>query len=297
MSDNPVFVYGAVYADRAGAEADYDTLLDLHAAELVGSYDVALVYKGDDGKVHVTKHEKPTQHGAWTGAAVGALVGVVFPPAVIGSAVVGAVAGGGIGHALGGMSRNDVKELGEHLDDGQAALIVIGKSRVQEQLDKALTRAEKSDEREIDADAKEPRQGARRAPCLVGLEPPAGCLVPRGASRWVAGERAAGAAGERAAAFRVGRRRPDALARVLGGGAVRRDLRGRAGLRRAGVPGRGEGRHEALVHVLRPTVVRREPLVGGRDGGGRGGRRRAAPLHRPAGQAAGHRQGARGPAG
>ena len=78
MSDNPVFVYAAVYADRADADADYDTLLDLHAADLVGSYDVALVYKGDDDKVHVTKHEKPTQHGAWTGAAVGALVGVAF---------------------------------------------------------------------------------------------------------------------------------------------------------------------------------------------------------------------------
>ena len=75
--DNPVFVYGAVYADRDDADADYDTLLDLHSADLVGTYDVALVYKDDEGKVHVTKHEKPTQHGAWTGAAVGAIVGVI----------------------------------------------------------------------------------------------------------------------------------------------------------------------------------------------------------------------------
>jgi uncharacterized membrane protein len=155
MSDNPVFVYGAVYADRADAEADYDVLLDAHSADLVGSYDVALMYKDDEGKVHVTKHEKPTQHGAWTGAAVGALVGIVFPPAVLGAAVVGAAAGGGIGHALGGMSRKDAKELGERLDEGQAALIVIGESRVQEQLDKALTRAQKSEERQVDADARE----------------------------------------------------------------------------------------------------------------------------------------------
>ncbi len=55
----------------------------------------------------------------------------------------------------GGMSRGDAKELGEQLDEGQAALVVIGKSRVQEQLDKALTRAQKSEEREIDADGKE----------------------------------------------------------------------------------------------------------------------------------------------
>ena len=155
MSDNPVFVYAAVYADRADADADYETLLDLHSADLVGSYDVALMYKDDEGKVHVTKHEKPTQHGAWTGAAVGALVGIIFPPAVLGAAVVGAAAGGGIGHAMGGMSRSDAKELGQQLDEGQAALVVIGKSCLQEQLDKALTRAEKSEEREIEADGKE----------------------------------------------------------------------------------------------------------------------------------------------
>ena len=153
--DNPVFVYGAVYANRDDADADYDTLLDLHSADLIGTYDVALVRKDDDGKVHVTKHEKPTQHGAWTGAAVGALVGIVFPPAILGSALVGAAAGGGIGHAMGGMSRSDAKELGDYLDTGQAALVVIGESRLQEQLDKALTHAEKTQEKEINADGKE----------------------------------------------------------------------------------------------------------------------------------------------
>lgn len=137
MSDNPVFLCAAVYADRAGAgaDADYDALLRLHSADLVGSYDVALMDKDAEGKVHVSEHEKPTQHGAWTGAAVGAVIGVIFPPAVLGAAVVGAVAGGGIGHAVGGMSRKDVKELGEHLGSGQAAPIVIGRSRVGEQLE------------------------------------------------------------------------------------------------------------------------------------------------------------------
>ncbi len=155
MSENPVFVYAAVYSDRADADADYETLLDLHSADLVGTYDVALVYKDDEGKVHVTKHEKPTQHGAWTGAAVGALVGIIFPPSIIAAAAVGAVAGGGIGHVMGGMSRGDVKDLADYLETGQAALIVIGESRVQEQLDKALKRAQKSEEREIEADGKE----------------------------------------------------------------------------------------------------------------------------------------------
>ncbi len=46
MSDRPVFIYAATYADRAGAEADYDALLELHAAKLVGTYDVALGHQG-----------------------------------------------------------------------------------------------------------------------------------------------------------------------------------------------------------------------------------------------------------
>jgi uncharacterized membrane protein len=155
MSDRPVFIYAATYASRADALADYDALLDLHAAKLVGSYDVAVIAKDAEGKVHVEKHEKPTQHGAWGGMAVGALVGVLFPPSVIGAAVVGGLVGGVGGHLRKGISRGDAKELGEILQAGQAALIVIGQSRVEEELDKALTRAEKSLEKEIDADRKE----------------------------------------------------------------------------------------------------------------------------------------------
>jgi uncharacterized membrane protein len=163
MSDRPVFIYAATYADRADADADYDALLALHAASLVGTYDVALIYKDDDGKVHVSKHEKPTQHGAWGGIAVGALVGVVFPPSILGAAVVGGVVGGVGGHLRKGMSRGDAKELGELLDDGNAALVVIGESRVDEQLDKALTRAIKRIEKELDADSAELKRELEQA--------------------------------------------------------------------------------------------------------------------------------------
>jgi uncharacterized membrane protein len=155
MSDRPVFIYAATYADPDDAWADYDVLLELHAQKLVGTYDVAVISKDTDGKVHVNKHEKPTQHGAWGGIAVGALIGVVAAPAVLGAAAVGGVVGGLGGHFRKGISRGDAKELGELLDEGKAALIVIGESRVQEQLDKALTRAVKSVEKEIDADSKE----------------------------------------------------------------------------------------------------------------------------------------------
>ncbi len=155
MSDRPVFIYAATYADRADAFADYESLLDLHAAKLVGTYDVALITKDTDGEVHVEKHEKPTQHGAWGGIAVGALVGILFPPSVLGAAAVGGLVGGVGGHLRSGVSRGDAKQLGELLEGGEAALVVIGESRLEEQLDKALTRAERSIEKEIDADNEE----------------------------------------------------------------------------------------------------------------------------------------------
>jgi uncharacterized membrane protein len=155
MSDRPVFLYAAVYDEIADAEADYEAVFDLHDAGAIGTFDSAVIRKEDDGKVRVTKTEKPTQHGAWTGAGVGALVGLVFPAAVIGSAIVGAGAGALTGHFSRGIPRGDLKELGEELDAGTAAVIVLGESRIQEQLDKALARANKVIEKQVDADADE----------------------------------------------------------------------------------------------------------------------------------------------
>ena len=155
MSDRPVFLYAAIYDEIADAEADYEAVFDLHAMGAIGTFDSAVVRRDDDGKVHVTKTEKPTQHGAWTGAAVGALVGIIFPPAILGSAIVGAGAGGLTGHIRGGVSRGDLKDLGDELEAGTAAVIVIGESRIQEQLEAAVTRANKLIEKQIDADADE----------------------------------------------------------------------------------------------------------------------------------------------
>ena len=158
MADRPVFLYAAVYDDVADAEADYEAVFDLHAAGAIGTFDSAVIRKDADGKVQVTKTEKPTQHGAWTGAGVGALVGILFPPALIGSAIVGAGAGGLVGHLRGGVSRDDLKELGDELEAGSAAVIVLGESKIEEQLEKAVTRANKLIEKQVDADAYELRR-------------------------------------------------------------------------------------------------------------------------------------------
>ncbi len=162
MADRPVFLFAAVYDEIADAEADFEGVFELHAAGAVGTFDAAVIEK-EDGKVRVHKTEKPTQHGAWTGIAVGAVAGILFPPSIIGTAVVGGVAGGVVGHLWKGMSRGDLKDLGEALDDGNAALIVIGESKVDEQIEKAVKRAKKVIEKQIDADADELKHAVEAA--------------------------------------------------------------------------------------------------------------------------------------
>lgn len=158
MADRPVFLYAALYDEIEDAEADYAAVFDLHAAGAIGTFDSAVISKDADGKVRVTKTEKPTQHGAWTGVGVGALVGLVFPPSIIGTAIVGAGAGGLIAHFTRGISRGDLKQLGDELEAGTAAVIVLGESKIQEQLERVTKRATKLIEKQIDADADEFRR-------------------------------------------------------------------------------------------------------------------------------------------
>ena len=150
-----VFVFVGTYPDEASAQADYSIVKDLHAGGAVGSYDGAVITKDANGKVHVNKDEMATRHGGWGGAAVGAVVGILFPPSIIAGAAVGAAVGGVSGHLWRGMSRSDVKELGDMIDAGQAALLVVGQSTLEDALNKAGLKAEKHITKELDANAKD----------------------------------------------------------------------------------------------------------------------------------------------
>ena len=158
-----VFIYIGTYSSEPAARADYDLIKDLHLAGAVGTYDAAVITKDAAGKVHVNKDEMATRHGAWGGAAVGAVVGILFPPAIIGSAIVGAAVGGVGGHLWRGMSRADVKEFGEIIDDGQAALLIVGEDKLAEAVDKAGLKAEKHVAKELDVSAKEVDQAVQDA--------------------------------------------------------------------------------------------------------------------------------------
>jgi uncharacterized membrane protein len=156
VSDNPVFIYAGEYDDVEDAKADLEALKELHREHVVGTYDAAVVTKNEEGKVKIVdKIEKPTQHGGWAGMAVGAAMGLIFPPGILVGGLLGAGAGALIGHLEGGMSREDIREVGELLDNSEAALIVVGEATIERAVTEATARAKRELKKEVKADARE----------------------------------------------------------------------------------------------------------------------------------------------
>src|SRR5919112_1002029 len=156
MSDNPVFLYAGEYDSVDDARADLETLKEMHREHVVGTYDAAVVTKNEEGKVDIVdKIEKPTQHGGWAGMAVGAAMGLIFPPGILVGGLLGAGAGALIGHLEGGMSRSDLKEVGESLERSEAALIVVGEATIERAVEEATRRAKREMKKEVRADARE----------------------------------------------------------------------------------------------------------------------------------------------
>ena len=133
QENDTLYVIGAAYDDVDAAVSDYEAIKELyHEVKSSHDFDAAVIEKDEKGKVRIVKkHEQPTRHGAAVGLGWGLATGVtalLFPPVGIGIAAAGgagAAIGGVVGHASGGMSRGDLKDLGETLDTGQAGLIAV----------------------------------------------------------------------------------------------------------------------------------------------------------------------------
>jgi uncharacterized membrane protein len=174
MAIDTFMAYVGVYNDVEAAKGDYEAVKALHVeAGLIDAYDAAVVERRDDGKTKiVAKHETPTRVGGVLGGGVGlatGLVVVLFPFAAIGGGIVaattaaGAALGAVAGHAAAGMSRSDLKELGEHLDAGQAGLVVVAVSDMGAKVEHAMKQAAKVEAKELKADTDEIERDASSA--------------------------------------------------------------------------------------------------------------------------------------
>ena len=174
MAIDTLIVYVGVYDSVGDAEADYELVKDLHTeAGLIDAYDAAVIQRRQDGKTRIVKkHETPTRVGGVLGGGVGLATGLVvalFPFAAIGGGLLAATTGAGAilgavaGHAAAGMSRDDLKELGEALDAGQAGLVVVAISDMGAKVERAMKRAAKLQQKELKADTAEIERDAASA--------------------------------------------------------------------------------------------------------------------------------------
>ena len=174
MAVDTFLAYVGVYDNASDADADYQLVKDLHTkAGLIDSYDAAVIERRADGKVKITKkHETPTRVGGVLGGGVGLATGLVlvlFPFAAVGGGLLlattagGAVLGAVAGHTAAGMSRHDLKELGEHLDAGQAGLVVVGVSDMGAKIEASMKKARKVEAKELKVDTAEMEADAKSA--------------------------------------------------------------------------------------------------------------------------------------
>jgi uncharacterized membrane protein len=146
-----VSVLAASYEDVDDARADLEAVKA--AFRHVGTsldLDAAVIARDDSGKVEIVdRHDERTHDrkvmGLGWGLAVGA-VAALFPPiGIVGAMAVGGGAGAALGasagHAARAMSRDDLKELGEVLDRGDAGLIVVHGSEMSDRMASTTTRA------------------------------------------------------------------------------------------------------------------------------------------------------------
>ena len=155
MSDNPIEIFIAKFGDEAAAK---QSLEDFQAMDREGSIDLidaAVIVRGADGKVRFEETADPSgKKWAKRGAIAGGVVGLIFPPTLIASTIVGGGAAGLWGKIRDkGFKDEDLKAVGEEMDPGTSAIIAIAEDHVIERLENGLEGYEKIAKHAVSAEA------------------------------------------------------------------------------------------------------------------------------------------------
>ena len=83
--------------------------------------------KEADGKVHTYQVDIPhAKNAAIKGGVIGAVVGIIFPPAILATTALGAIAGGVTGKVMNVAMKDDgVKQTARDLEPGTSAVVAV----------------------------------------------------------------------------------------------------------------------------------------------------------------------------
>ncbi len=121
------------YPDRDTAEKVRQQLIEMTKEHLVTLQD-AVVVENQDGKIKLHQSTNPTASGAAGGALWGGLIGLIFLAPLLGMAF--GAAGGALGGKVSDVGVDDtfMKDLGDRLKPGAAALIVLGSTEARDKV-------------------------------------------------------------------------------------------------------------------------------------------------------------------
>jgi len=145
----------AAYPTENGAAEALDALEELQKTKAIDILDAAVLVKDADGNVTVKQRSLPSvKKGLGIGALIGGVIGLVFPPALLASAAVGAGVGAGAAKLVkSAIEDPDLRAAAESLDPGTSAAIAVVDNRWVAQIQEVIAGYEKLAEHALDADA------------------------------------------------------------------------------------------------------------------------------------------------
>jgi uncharacterized membrane protein len=148
-------LFVASYGTEGGAGAALKDFQAAHREGAIDLIDAAVIVHTTEGKVKFEETADPSgKKWAKRGAIAGGVVGLIFPPSIIASAVVGGGAGGIWGKVRDkGFKDDDLKAIGDSLQPGSSAIIAVAQDRVVEQLERGLDGYQRIAKHMVSADA------------------------------------------------------------------------------------------------------------------------------------------------
>jgi uncharacterized membrane protein len=157
MSDaDGIVIFLGTYDDVEAAREDFEAIKVAKREHFLGDYESALFMKDESGDVKILNTDATERaFGATAGAITGGVIGLLFPPALVATAVAGAGVGAAAGQMMRGLKRKDLLAMGEMLDEGTAGVVLVGFTTMEEGIDRLMKRAAKIMKQQVDADAEE----------------------------------------------------------------------------------------------------------------------------------------------
>ena len=178
VSDGAYTLLAADFTDTETAYQAYEALKAVEDGQTVEIEGVVVVKRGDDGKLEVQKAtDHSTKSGLKWGAVGGIVLGVIFPPSILGSAVAVGAAGAATGKLRQLQHRHEQeRELEDAIAPGHTGIQALVSDPGAVEIRKALDRADRIVQSAVDdvaaADIKAAAKEAESADGATGATAP-----------------------------------------------------------------------------------------------------------------------------